>query len=386
MKNLWSLFCFLIFVMLLFANGNQTCAQGNIHFGDVEVHPYVELEHRYNDNIFLAPDNEIVDWITTVTPGVSVGQQTEKRTLSLEYFADIIKYWEHSSESTEHHHLSLLADVKFARRMSLVFEEKFIKTDDPATSELTERQGRIRNNVSLVTGYGGEDLRIDVGYENIRDDYESMDHLDKSEDVYMVTGYHRILPKTFLLLDYNRGFITYDEDIKRNVDYNEAGVGIRGEWFPKTSGLFRAGYQWREYDNGDDFDGGVALLSSQWIPLERTYVNIFGRLGVSESTFGTNDYYRFKSLGSELVQGMGEKWSLLLSCSNSINKYPEEVTTATYTGRRKDTTWVMKVAGTYNIRVWLGIEFGYRHRTRESNFDEFDYDRNEYYANISATF
>ena len=381
------IFCFVVVLMIFLISGNEICAQGNIRIGKIEIHPYIGFKQYYDDNIFLMPDNEKEDWVSTITLGAKATQAGENHIFSFEYFADIIEYWEHSSQSTQNHHLSLLLDRTFSNKTFFTFDEHFVKTSDPATSELTERQERIRNNLSLTTGHKAERWDVNFNYTNTRDDYENLNQLDRYENVGTIIGHYRFLPKTSLLLEYNRGFITYDENKNRNnANYHQANVGIEGKWFPKMSGLFKIGHQWRKYKDNSNFDGGVALLNVQWPILARTSLSASGSWGVDESTFGINNYYRFDSTELGITQKMGRSWSLLLSGSHQDSKYPKDVTTPTYTGKREDKIRTVGIAGIYDIRRWLTMEIGYRYKTRNSNFNEFDYDDNQYYLEISADF
>ena len=382
-KEVVYFFIFFMSVLLFFTN--QIYAQGNIRVGNTEVHPYVIFDGRYDDNIYLTPDNKKDDWITTVTPGVDLRRTAGRHIFELGCSAELLKYWDNPDDSTQHYNLSLLGDLNFPGGKFFTIRDKFKKTTDPATSEITDPEDRTRNDLSFVAGHKGERISFDMGYENIRDDYKELDTLDKYEDIYTITGYYLFLPKTSFLLEYNRGFVTYDEE-RNDADYHEANIGIKGQWSPKMTGLFKIGQQRREYAGGDDFRGSVTFLGAQWTPLERTSLNITGRWGVDESTSDVNNYYRTSSLGLKLVQGIGEKWSLSLSGSHKFNKYPEEQTTTTNTGKRRDSLWTAGIAGTYSIRKWLSLKIGYQYKNRESNFNEFDYDGNQYFVAVSATF
>jgi len=374
-----------LLLIMLCAAGIHARAQGNIHFGGMAVHPYVKLAQRHDDNIYLTPDDEKDDWITTMTPGMSLAWPVRTHFFGLEYFVDVIEYWDYTDESTQDHSLSFLGDMKSPRGVFCSLDNNFRSTSDPATSELTDREERIRNVASVSTGARREKLRFDLRYENIWDDYRDLDTLDKREDIYTVAGHYRVLPKTSVLLEYSRGAVTYDED-GDNADYDEANAGINGEWFPKVTGLLKVGYQWRDYEVAPPFDGGVATLSADWAALERTTVKATGRWGVDESTFENNRYYRFDALELEVIQGIGDKWSVSVSGSHERNMYSEDVTTETSSGERDDNIWQARMTGTYQIQDWLSARAGYHYKSRESSFDEFDYDNNRYSVEVAATF
>ena len=64
----------------------------------IEVHPRVAVQEEYNDNIYLEADNRARDFITTVSPGVTLRWPTDLLNLDLDYGFYFQKYGTNNQE------------------------------------------------------------------------------------------------------------------------------------------------------------------------------------------------------------------------------------------------------------------------------------------------
>jgi len=60
----------------------------------VDLIPFIALKQEYNDNIFLDADDEVDDFITTVSPGFEVAKVTERLDARLLARLDGLLYWD----------------------------------------------------------------------------------------------------------------------------------------------------------------------------------------------------------------------------------------------------------------------------------------------------
>ena len=368
-------------------------AQGNLHIGALEIHPFASLEQKYNDNIFLEQDNqENDDWITTTTLGFGlkmplVAQREEDFLLKAEYAADIIEFWDYSGQSRIDHSISTTADFLFANDVTFKLKDNFKKTADPATSELTALEKRLRNTVEAVLGYKREKIGVDLGYTNIREDYDALDSLDKYEHVLTATGYYELFPKTSILCEYNFGQIIYDDNATNSdSEYNQWRIGLEGEIASKLTGVVKAGFKSTSYDDASrsDFNGFTLFANLTYKMRERSTLNIYGERESVESTYRTLSHYESNKIGLTLDHQLLERLFLVLADSYQFNKYPDETTENSLTAKRKDTIWDGKIGLRYEIKDWLHMETGYEYKQRDSKFATFDYKNNIF--SVKATF
>jgi len=376
-----------IFCLYLGAAGTAW-TEGNIGSGAWEIHPYAGVEQRYDNNIYLDPDNEKDDQISVVTGGVNLKTTVKEHQFEFDYRADLVEYWDYSTESTDDHRVFALMELNSPSGFSVEIEDTFKKTADPPDLEKVRREERIRNIGSVTAEYQMTDLGISVGYTNILDDYDELESLDKTENIVTLSPNYQVLPKVSAFCEYNYGWIDYDQTVLSNAEYHQARLGVKGELTPKLTGMVKCGYQWRDYDQAakKDFDGGVIFASLTEEFSERTQLEIFGDLGVNESSYSPNNYYRLSRLGLELKQELGYKWSLNLEGSYQRNKYPEQTSAANQSAKRKDDVLIGGIGVDYQIQDWLVAGVNYNYRERSSNLDAFDYGNNLISVNLLATF
>jgi len=381
-------------IILLYAS-YPAYGEGNLHLGALEVRPFTCIEQKYDDNIFLEPDNqENDDWITTSTLGLGlqmpiVPEREEDFLLKVKYAADIIEFWEERDQSRVDHTLSALADLSFANDIILKIDENFKKTADPANSELTGLEKRTRNTVRGVLGYMREKIGFDLGYENTRDDYNILNNLDKYEHVVTTTGYYQIYPKTSVFSEYNFGKIAYD-DSSTNSDskYHQVRLGIKGEITPKLTGVIKAGYKQISYNDSskNDFSGFTIFGNLTHNLRERTTINIYGERSSPESTYGTNSFFKSNKIGLKLDYQLLERLFLVTGGFYQLNKYPDETTEDSVTGKRRDHIGDGSIGLRYEVKDWAFIEIDYEYKQRDSRFAAFDYTDKKVMAKASLEF
>ncbi len=373
----------------------QVHALNNIHIGNLEINPFVSLEQKYDDNIFLEPKGqEDSDWITTTILGFGlkmplVPGREEDFVLKLKYDVDFIKFWDYTNQDRFDHNVSAIADLNFNNDFTLKIEDKFQKTADPPNSELTALQRRLRNTGNVVFGYMREKIGFDLGFSNIRDDYNSLNSLDKYEYVSTATGYFNISPKTSLFGEYNFGKVVYDNN-STNSDskYYQYRLGVKGKIAPKLTGVFKAGYKRTDYEDSskENFKGFTTFVNITYDLKERTALNAYAERGSEESTYSTNSYFEYNKIGLEVDHELLEKLFLVGGGYYQLNKYPEETTEGSVTDKREDNLWDYSIGLRYEVKEWLSLETNYEFKERDSNFSTYDYKDHRYTVKINFMF
>jgi hypothetical protein len=368
---------------------------GNLHIGALEIHPFASVEQKYDDNIFLEPKNqEDDDWITTAVLGLAlkmplVSGREEDFVFKANYDANFIEFWDNNEQSRVDHNAMALIDLKFTNDLTLKIEDKFQKTADPATSELTALEKRFRNNSQVVLGYMREKIGFDLGYNNIRDDYDNLNALDKDEQVVTTTGYYQLFPKTLVFGEYNFGKIIYDSNANNSdSDYHQYRLGIKGEIAPKLSGVVKVGHKQTDYkdSNKKNFKSFTTFINLTYALKERSTLNIFAERSSEESSYSTNSYFEYNRIGLKLDHELLEKLFLVSSGFYQFDKYPDETTEDSKTAKREDGIWDGSIGLRYEMKDWVSLETGYEYKQRDSKFTAFDYKNNIFSAKASVLF
>ncbi len=383
--KLVKLFSLVSALVVSFLLSSSLYALENLHLGRLQINPYLKFKVEYNSNIYLQQNNEKDDFITYFTPGFNLYFPWEENFIEFDYHVDLLSFSAYSDENTQRQFISLNSDLKFGRNLTLNFEEKFEKTDEPATSELTERQDRTRNLAKVSLAWEGDKLGLEGGFTSIQDDYKNLDELDRYENIFSLTGFYRFLPKTQGLVEYKYGDITYDKETgsHANAEYNQLSLGIKGNITSKLTGLIKGGYQWRDYSrNKKDFDGGVVYSSLIHQLNPRTQTSLFVERGVNESTFSGNNYYEYNQVGLEFQKKLGYKQKLTLNLSYERDDFPVKVSGQ----ERKDDLWSFKAGWDYSIRKWISLGVSYRYRNRDSSIYGYDYTDNIVAFSTNLTF
>jgi hypothetical protein len=385
-----------IAVLLIFCFAcSPVYALNNIRIGNLEINPFVSLEQKYDDNIFLEPKGqEDSDWITTTILGLGlkmplVPGREEDFILKLKYGVNFIKFSDYAKQDRFDHNVSAIADLKFANDFTLKIEDQFQKTADPPNSELTALEKRWRNIGNLVFGYTREKIGFDLGYNNIRDDYSSLNNLDKNEYVGTATGYYQLFPKTSIFGEFNYGKIEYDNNsTNSDSDYQQYRLGVKGDIAPKLSGVAKAGYKATSYDvtSKKNFKGFSAYLNLIYNLSERTTLNAFIERSSEESSYATNNYFEYNKIGLKVDHELLAKLFLVGTGGFQLNKYPEETTESAVTEKRQDKIWDGTIGLRYELKEWVNIETNYEFKERDSEFSTYDYKDNRYTVKIDLMF
>ncbi|MFH0926803.1 MAG: outer membrane beta-barrel protein, partial [bacterium] len=369
-------------------------AQGNIHAGNLEIHPLLGIKETYDDNIFLTNITEKDDFITTVTPGIAFRLPKNENLFTLSYLVDLNSFSDYDDQNYQNHVLSGLADIRSPSGLYLTLKDTYLYTSDPANSELTDRQERQTNLGSASLGkLFGERFELALTYDNEVIDYKDVRYREENRDRQAIgtTLYFRVLPKTSLLLEYNYGEINYYDGGYDDSSFNIISTGLRWDATAKISGTIKGGYEWRDYKNEDfirrnDKDLWVIAGDIQGNLTEQAKLSLLLKRGLIESTFTNNSYFINSRVALKLDQKIGEKFAVLPGGYYEKSEYPEAVVDplTNNTKDREDDLVGLELELNYQIQEWLKAGLGYKYLSRESNFDSYDYIDNRVFATLSA--
>jgi len=382
-------------------------------WAEFKLTPSISLREEYDDNIFLTADDEEDDFITTITPAISLGYDTERLKLSLDYSFIAWFYMHNSSENETSHNaqldstLTILRDVLFLKvtdtysrvtidqRRQVVQENRFVNTTD---------SNRLTVNPYLEYPLSGT-LKVKTGYT-----YENIWYKDEEgddEESHLATAgfIKEISPKLSASLFYSYAIhdIKTDDDLN---DYDSQNVtfGLNYQLTQKLSLDASYGHEWLDYKERDNYDSDTWDASAQYqlteaISFQVGYAQNFASsvdAGVSEN----------KTVFASLTrQG---PISLSLRGFNRTETYLDEdredessgvTATASYpitpnlTGRvtglytyykflpeeEKVNRYGAGISFDYAIRITT-ISFGYIHNLSDSTIEENDYRNNRFWV------
>jgi hypothetical protein len=370
-------------------------AESNIHFGVLEIYPFISVEETYNDNIYRKSGDDLKnDWITRSTAGLGlvfplIPVRKKDFLVSLDYKTILINYLDYKDENRIDHSASAQIDLNFTNNVFIRVADDYEKTADPATSELTEPEKRFRNNAALVISRKKKKFGFEFGYRNIRDGYETRNNLDKFENVLNANLYYEIFPKTAVSVEYRSGKINYDQNTTNSdSDYQEAGLALKGRLAPKTIGIIKGGYRITDYEeeSKDDFTGFTVFGNITYNLKKRFVLNMYGERQPHESTFLTNSYYISNKGGLKIDIRFVYNLYFAADGFYQINNYPLDNVAGVDIEKRKDQLYGGGGSLRYELQDMIIMKLKYDYISRNSNFDFFDYKNNQYSASILLKF
>jgi hypothetical protein len=231
---------------------------------EYQLTPSIGIWEDYNDNIDAAPDNEVSDYLTGLTPGIDFDVLTQNTTFGLRYAPTFVFYKNNKQNNTTRHNADLTWNqqvsqyLNFSLTDTFYFSEQPIEDDPNVVGVRTNRQTYWRNigqfNFNILFAPQGT---LTFGYH--------LNHLE-NEDPNVSDG--RIQrPSAILAYSFNvhneiQLRYTYDKvDFYRDAppanivqlfqnDYtgNNAGFRYIYRFTPNTSAYLDYGYADRDFD------------------------------------------------------------------------------------------------------------------------------------------
>ncbi|MFC1864070.1 hypothetical protein ACFL1Z_08995 [Thermodesulfobacteriota bacterium] len=123
------------------------------------VTPSIYLSGQYDDNVFLDDTDEVEDYLTMVSPGISLDIASNANSFTISYSPTFVWYYYGTSEDTIRHLASLAAGFNLTERLRFDLTNSYIQSEDPI--EVSEdvdfprdsRATYYRNTLDTSLGY-----------------------------------------------------------------------------------------------------------------------------------------------------------------------------------------------------------------------------------------
>lgn len=373
-------------------------AQALLRYGPFRLVPSLDFRGDYTDNVVLAPSGQKEsDFLVVVSPGIGLTYTRPRQSAGLFYRADIQRYAENTNLDFVRHSARLDARAELGRRWKVSLENAFSHTDEfvgEPVPELTELVAHNENQLSAGAEYRFADrwaLGLDYGFFLI--DYQDPDFEDLNRQDHRVEldGFYYIMPRTAVFLGYAFQAVRYRQDdvaSERDSETHSVFLGLRGEPTATTKVTARVGGAYRDFkgDRNDSFSDIVLRVDGDWFYRSPSKLRIFVARDLRESTVEGSDNFVATYGGVEVQHFLQPRLQVRFVGLVGLNDYVDSVTVGDVTARRDDYFYEISVALRYQFQRWLLFEATYRRRTRDSNFDLFDYTENRVQVAIRAQF
>ncbi len=359
-----------------------------IRAGAVDIYPGFALIERHNDNLFRSDAAKRSSFITVASPGVYMEAKAGANVYSLGYNADIGRYASSSVDNFDDHGLVAQAELAFSTRAMLTLTPQFrIGHDDRGSTYSIGTPTPNTWHSRGITGsfnYGSEGAmgRIVVDAGVIETSYQNNRAvtlaLDKTQSSLGGTFYYRLAPATYTFaqlsttnFDYKDSASTLDGDEQRAM------IGVEWKATAQTSGSFKIGQLWKNFDSATrkDFTGTSWEGSVRWAPRSFVRLDLVTGRKPAEST-GVGNLVWVTNHVADLSYDLNERTTLHLIASYLGEDFIQ--------AGRKDETPSYSLRADYKLRKWLKLGAEYIRSVKTST--GYTGVSPEYHNNIYAVY
>ena len=362
-----------------------------VQVGDSPVYmtPYVGGGIGHDDNLFLSHTNEKSSDFYVLSPGFRLDARSPNSVIQFAYQAQLGRYTSSRDDDYQDQTAHLQVDTAFSGRSFLRVGTDYIRGHDPRGSTDRPISGSpdkyrlIAPNATYALGAPGAQGRIELYWSDAYKTYlNNRDHTtqsDRDDRILGGIGYWRIGPKTYLLAETRYTDIDYRLPTSpfSSREFRYFG-GVTWEATAATTGTLKIGRVEKKFDNdtfprftGTSYEGTVT-----WLPRTYSRFDFYAVRTPNEST-GIGDFI-LSDIGGV---NWNHDWSSVLMTGVAL-KFQRDA----YQGfDRTDRTAGVGVRVGYKFRRWLTLGAEYSWTKRDSNLDQFQYEKNFYLLSATAS-
>lgn len=417
----------IIILTILFISSSSP-VYGSIKEIISNFHPYITIEEEYIDNLYLAPDDEQEDFITTLYPGINFSISEIDYAVDMDYRVGVVNYANETDNNYISHTGTLNTNLHLSDRTIFRLRDYIIRSQEPFENDyagpeqsdqypasiMRQRSTYTRNvfEPSMEYSFGPEDL-LSLNYRNniyriqgdpLKDseenflsaglafwfniknginivcNYSTEDFRDSSDIIiHGANGCYtyRFGPASLMFIEYsymNRDFKTSSD----GYDINSVSSGVEKSLTEGVKVSLSAGYFSQNPKQGQAVSGGTYNVM-----VDGHFENI--SCAISLNGGYDEDYISSENLGfSRYHQANAQiSYQLLETLTTGISGFFKR---SDFDPDRKDKAWQLGWNLSYRLFIWAKISLDISHRENDSNDDIIDYRENKGILRLTAQF
>ena len=388
------LFCAIVFLP------STVRAQGNIHVGQLRVHPFLVVSETFSDNIYFTPSDRVRDSFMTYTPGVDMDFAFGEHRAEAHYAAAATRYRASENENTTDHNARGLVNFMFGRLFEANFTSMFTKGHEGRAESATGFVQTFRNikAASSATYHLANRSRVQFDLGKSSWDFIQKESQFRNHDEDLVSAYffYRFMPKTSVFAEIDRKKSSYEFSNSNgslfgqydNLDnfQTSSQVGITWESTEKSKGTIKGGFVKKDFEAASfsDYRGSTASVDVRHEFSSYANLILVGKREVNETRIAGTRYFITTGGYGEFSFRVLTKLAVIARGAFGKDDFSDPSTTANE--NRLDRTTMKGVGLKYEMHDWLAFEGGYSNRVRQSNFPANDYKEQAFTISASALF
>ncbi len=353
------------------------------------IYPALTLGIGQNDNVGLAPNNELSSMYTTLSPALIAELRSGPQTFTAGYFGNYAWFKDSSADNYRDHQLSGAANLSFDARTGLKLNAEYLKRHDPrgSTDRAISDSPDLWHSSALAGEfrYGAKDAqgRIEVAaglaqkrYDNNR---EITEFGDLNTGFISGTFYYRVAPKTSMLFQASHTDLDYRTDASL-LDNRERRylTGVTWDATAKTSGTVKLGLLQKDFKDASrsDFSGFSWEAAGRWSPLTYSHLDLTTSRAATDPS-GLGNYIVTRQFSARWTHDWSSRFTTEASAAFANDAYNGV--------ERADRRNSLGLRAHYKIQRWLRVGAEYDYARRDSSLDTYDYNRNLFMLTLGGT-
>jgi hypothetical protein len=375
-----------IAVACLLSGAGPLYAEGNIHLGQLRIHPFAMVSESTSDNIFNTATNTRKDSITTYTPGVKLEREFGKHQVEAVYSSVINRHHRYSGENTTDQNANGLVDFKIGSRFGFQLSDVYVKRHEDRGYSATGVIEKFKNNTGTVsaTYQLADRSKIQLDASKSAWDFNSSIFRDRDEAFFSAYLYYRFLPKTSAFIEIDRKNVVFsDPTLELNNSVLSGYIGLRWEMTAKSKGVIKGGALKKDFKSPllEDHDSWSGAIDLHHAFSEYTNIAVKGERIVHEANVLGNRYVVTTGAFVEFSHRFLQRLGVSVRGTYGLNQFSDPIPPDTIV--RMDRTAIVGGGLKYFFRDWLNFGVDYKTRTRRSNLPVNDF--KEHVTMVMAT-
>jgi len=375
-------------------------------------HPFLSVEAKYMDNVFITNEDTKTDLITTIAPGfwlavpgnrerllkistsnTSPGglqmsrikpDATRRYQAYFMYSPEFVNFMDHSQHNHVSHKVEGMFMYNLKSGISFDIVNQFNDRKEVSNDGVADTLYKYKDNLfNIITTYDySEKVKFRLDYSNYTLAFDEVlnEYRDRTDNSFGFYLFYKFRPKTSVFGEYEFADIAYDQGTLSDSTEHRYYGGIQWDVTAKTRGRFKLGFIDKTFDQAryDDSQFFSMELQTQhnFTPKRALKVNAF-RKSHETSTSGASNFIK-TGIEASWLQRFREKWTGTYTLAYSQDDYQDST--------RKDDNFSTGPALRFKPKKWLTFDLGYYYLLRNSTLSTYEYDANIIYFRADLSF
>jgi len=352
-----------------------------VHAGGFMVYPRIEIQEKYEDNIFATKNDRASDLITVITPSISIESTWSRHGLGLQAFGQFSHFAEHGTEDSEQGGVSLTGrvDITGDDYVSEFLSFSREAQDRSETDDTGSRHPPIFNRYIAHTRYAHQfnDFEFRLDGQMQRFDYIAGFDFDRDRLEFDIEPRLSYQMSPYLTPFVQVGYLdrNFDAPINRDgVDPDsrtyDATLGMGFALDPALTGEIAAGVFRTDFDDStlDPVTSPLVEGTLTWDVTRLT--TITGAVSRREAVTSTSEN------SSKIVSAASVRIDHELLRNVLVDGEVRYRNEAFQDSSRVDNRFDVEIGGTYLLNPNASVSLDYRYTNRLSNVDAGDFTEN----------